>query len=392
MTQIPTRPSRLAELTTLRIGGPLGDYQPVYDENALIEAVRAADAARRPVLVLGGGSNLVCSDAAFDGSVIRTADPAEGGEDARGTRPGIALGCEADAAITDFINPDLVTPGVEVTDASACGGVSVTVWAGVNWDAFVAHAVSNNWVGIEALSGIPGTVGATPIQNVGAYGQDAAQVISAVRTWDREAGAVKTFALADCEFSYRHSIFKGSPFHGQPTGRYVVLNVQFQFKLGTLSAPVRYADLAARLGVEIGERVDLERVREAVLAVRGSKGMVLDPTDHDTWSAGSFFTNPQLTEAEAAALPEGAPRHPGDAGRIKTSAAWLISNSGLDKGFGLNERASLSTKHSLALTNRGGASASDIAELARAVRDRVRDAFGVELVPEPVWVGHSIND
>jgi UDP-N-acetylmuramate dehydrogenase len=263
----------------------------------------------------------------------------------------------------------------------------VTAAAGENWDRLVERAVSSGWVGIEALSGIPGSVGATPIQNVGAYGQEVAETVASVRTWDRVDRQVRTIAAADCGFGYRTSRFKADP------ARHVVLSVTFQFRTGNLGAPVRYAELARTLGVEPGQRAPLADVRRAVLALRGGKGMVLDPADHDTWSAGSFFTNPFLGEDQLSLLPAGAPRFPQPDGTTKTSAAWLIERAGFEKGHGLDRRGgrvSLSTKHTLALTNRGGATTEDLLALAREVRDGVEQRFGIRLVNEPVLVGCTL--
>jgi UDP-N-acetylmuramate dehydrogenase len=339
-----------ADLTTFRVGGParrLVDVASVDDLAALLAA-----AADEPVMVLGGGSNLLVSDAGFDGTVAR------------------------------MVGNGLVVLGDDDSDA-----VDVLVEAGAVWDELVAHAVAEGWSGIEALSGIPGSVGATPIQNVGAYGQEVADVVTAVRTWDRKTGAERRFAPADCGFAYRDSLFKRS-------SRHVVTSVEFRLGTGSVGAPVRYAELARTLGVEIGASAPVAQVREAVLALRRSKGMVLDPADHDTWSAGSFFTNPILTNAvAAAALPDDAPRYPAGDGLLKTSAAWLIETAGFAKGFGgdlTGGRATLSTKHTLALTNRGTASAADLLTLARAVRDGVLDRFGIELHHEPVLVGHTL--
>jgi UDP-N-acetylmuramate dehydrogenase len=264
----------------------------------------------------------------------------------------------------------------------------VRVAAGQVWDDVVARAVAEGWTGVEALSGIPGSTGATPVQNVGAYGQEVAETIHTVRTWDRLEGRIRTIAGPDCGFAYRSSRFKAERFRAGP--RYVVLDVTFQFGVGDLSAPVRYAELASALGVGLGDRVPLAAAREAVLRLRARKGMVLDAADHDTWSAGSFFTNPVLDAAAAATLPEGAPRWPVDGGRVKTSAAWLIEHAGFGRGHGLPGPASLSTKHTLALTNRGAAKAGDLVALAREVRDGVRDRFGIELEPEPVLVGLTL--
>ena len=338
---------RLARHTTLRLGGAAGDWVEATGEDALLDAVRAADDAGTPLLLLAGGSNLVVADDGFPGAVVKVA-----------------------------------TRGVRV-DQDACSGATVTVAAGEDWDAFVARAVAEGWVGVEALSGIPGSVGATPIQNVGAYGQEVAETIASVRCWDRQASVVRTLAAADCGFGYRTSRFKQDP------GRYVVLSVTLQLRLGDLGAPVRYAELARSLGVEPGERAPMTRVREAVLDLRRGKGMVLDEADHDTWSAGSFFTNPQLAPEQAVTLPEDAPRWEQPDGRVKTSAAWLIERSGFARGHG-NDRVSLSTKHTLALTNRGGATTADLLALAREVRDGVEQRFGVVLENEPVTVGCAL--
>lgn len=345
-------PELLADHTTLRLGGPARDWVRAATEQELIDAVATADASGTPVLVLGGGSNLVIADEGFDGLVVEVA--------------------------TSGMVPD--TDDCE----GVCGGVMVRVAAGENWDDFVAVAVERGWVGIEALSGIPGSVGATPIQNVGAYGQEVAQTIASVRVWDRTLKGIRTFAAADCGFGYRHSRFKADP------SRHVVLTVDFQLRPGTLGAPIDYAELARTIGVEAGERAPLTDVRRAVLGLRAGKGMVLDPADHDTWSAGSFFTNPHLTPEQAAALPTDAPRWPQADGTVKSSAAWLIERAGFGKGYDLGGRVSLSTKHTLALTNRGSATTGELLALARDVRDGVERAFGVRLVNEPVLVGCSL--
>ncbi|WP_088285135.1 UDP-N-acetylmuramate dehydrogenase [Kineosporia sp. A_224] len=347
---VPGQALALADLTTLRVGGPARTLLHATATDALIEAVSSCDAAGEPVLVLGGGSNLLVGDDGFDGTVVRV-----------GTR------------------------GVDVDAADSCGGVSLRVAAGEPWDDLVGLTVARGWAGVEALSGIPGSTGATPLQNVGAYGQDVAETVATVRTWDRQDRRVVTMANADLEFGYRTSRLKEERFRGGP--RYVVLEVTFQLAVADLSGPVRYAELARTLGVEPGGRAPTAAVREAVLGLRRGKGMVLDAADHDTWSAGSFFTNPVLDAAGAAALPEGAPRWPMPDGRVKTSAAWLIEHAGFARGHGLPGPASLSTKHTLALTNRGTARAADVLALAREVRDGVRTAFGVTLVPEPVLVG-----
>ena len=337
----------LAELTTLRLGGPARAVIEAATEDALVDAVRIADEAGDPMLLVAGGSNLVVADDGFDGTVVR-----------------------------------VLTQGVTV-DVDSCSGATLTVQAGENWDALVARAVDEKWNGVEALAGIPGSVGATPIQNVGAYGQEVAQTIASVRAYDRYDRQIRTIAAADCGFGYRSSRFKAAPH------RFVVLTVTFQLPLGDLGAPVTYSELARTLGADVGERVPAARVREAVLDLRRGKGMVLDAGDHDTWSAGSFFTNPVLSAGEADALPADAPRWEQADGRVKTSAAWLIEKAGFSRGHG-TDRVALSTKHTLALTNRGGASTDELLALAREVRDGVRADFAVTLVPEPMLVGCSL--
>ena len=334
----------LAKWTTLRLGGPARELVPAADRDELYAAVAAADEAAEQVLVLGGGSNLVVADDGFDGTVVR-----------------------------------VETTGL-VAGGDACGGAEVTVEAGENWDEFVAHAIGEEWIGIEALAGVPGTVGAVPIQNVGAYGQEVAQTISQVHVWDRRRRERRTLATAECGFGYRTSTFKQHP------DRYVVGAVTFQFPLGDLGRPVQYAELARRLGVEVGERVPAADVRAAVLDLRRGKGMVLDDADHDTWSAGSFFTNPFVAPEQ---LPDGAPAFPQPDGRVKSSAAWLIERAGFGKGFG-DGCVALSGKHTLALTNRGGATTEELIGLARRIRDGVRDRFGIELHPEPTFVNCSL--
>ena len=348
----------IAAHTTMRVGGPAARMVVVETPDELVDAVREVDDADEPLLVLGGGSNLVVSDAGFQGTVVKVA-----------------------------------TRGVEVDSLDQCGGANVTVAAGEDWDGFVSLAVESGWSGVEALSGIPGSTGATPVQNVGAYGQDVAQTIARVRVWDRREERVRTLSSPECGFTYRHSVFKGHD-------RYVVIDVMYQLIPGTMSQPVRYADLATQLGVPVGSRVPLPEARAAVLEQRRRRGMVLDAGDHDTWSCGSFYTNPILSSTRFATLESravevlgddvGAPPRFPDAEGIKTSAAWLIEKAGFGKGFGLPGPVSLSTKHTLAVTNRGAATASDVARLAREVRDGVADTFGVELVNEPVLVGHTL--
>jgi UDP-N-acetylmuramate dehydrogenase len=348
---VPEAPQPLSAYTTLRLGGPARELVHATDERSVVAACRRADESGTPLLVLGGGSNLVVGDDGFDGTVVRV--------ETRGI---------------DIVGSDGNGP--------VCGGVSVTVAAGEDWDALVARAVARGWVGMEALSGIPGSVGASPLQNVGAYGQEVADTIASVRTWDRVEDRQRTFAVADCGFGYRTSRFKREP------GRFVVLAVTFQLRFGELSEPVRYAELARELGVEVGERAMMGDVRDAVLRLRGRKGMVLDDGDPDTWSAGSFFTNPVLDPVAAGRLPDGAPRWQQADGTVKTSAAWLIEHAGFSKGYGARSgRAGLSTKHTLALTNRGAARTEDLLALAAEVQRGVHAAYGVWLVNEPVLVG-----
>ena len=336
---------RLAEHTTLRLGGPVRRLVVARTDDEVVDLVRDADGRGEPLLVLGGGSNLVVADEGFDGTVVRVAT--------RGVRR---------------------------------SGGTVTAAAGEDWDAFVAGMVADGLAGVEALSGVPGLVGASPIQNVGAYGQDVAQTVSAVQVLDRSSGALRTLSNDECRFTYRHSVFKGD-------GRYVVLDVTFELAPAATGSPVRYAELARHLGVGIGDRAPLPDVRQAVLDLRRRKGMVLDAADHDTWSVGSFFTNPLLPAVEAdRLLPAEAPRWPETDGRLKVSAAWLIERAGFDRGFALHpdSPARISTKHTLALTNRGTASTADLLELAAAIRAGVHERFGVVLAPEPVLVGCAL--
>ncbi|HEX8123813.1 MAG TPA: UDP-N-acetylmuramate dehydrogenase [Solirubrobacteraceae bacterium] len=339
--------ARLAELTTLRLGGPARRLLRAATEEELVSLVREADAAGEPLLVLAGGSNVVVADEGFDGTVVR-----------------------------------VQTRGVEAH------GDLLEVAAGEPWDPFVARCVRDGLSGIECLSGIPGSVGATPIQNVGAYGQEVSETIASVRVLDRTTGAVEELAPEACGFSYRSSAFKRDP------GHWVVLAVAFRLERSALSAPIAYAELARALDVEPGERAALGDVREAVLALRRHKGMVLDPADPDSVSAGSFFTNPILTADEFARLEARAgdgpvPRWPEAGGRVKTSAAWLIERAGFTKGYGDPAAIAISSKHTLALTNRGAGTTRDLVALALEVADGVRREFGVDLHPEPVFVGHE---
>ena len=335
------RAVELADLTTLRLGGPIGELVEATDEDSLVEAVRSADDAGTPVLLVGGGSNLVVADEGYAGRVV------------------------------------LIRNGGITEESDQCGGAYVEIGAGENWDDVVATAVRNGWTGIEALSGIPGTTGATPIQNVGAYGQEVSQTVARVRTWDRKLRGIRTFAADECAFGYRISRFKRDP------GRFVVLSTTFQFRLGDLGPPVQYAELAGALGIDIGERAPARDVREAVLDLRRRKAMVLDAADHDTWSTGSFFTNPIVP---ADAVPDGAPTWPQPEGLVKTSAAWLIERAGFTKGYG-NDRVRLSSRHTLAITNRGEGTTAELLALAREIQAGVQEKFGITLDNEPVLVG-----
>lgn len=336
----------LRDLTTSRVGGPAGEYVDARTTEDLVEAVLSADRDGVPVLVLGGGSNVVVGDDGFPGRVVAVR-----------------------------------TRGVDVESQDSCGGAHVRVAAGEDWAELVQTAVARGWLGIEAMAGVPGSVGATPVQNVGAYGQEVADTVALVRTLDRHTGRVRTFAAADCGFGYRTSRFKAEP------DRYVVLEVVFAFGVGTVTRSVGYSELARRLGVEPGSPAPAAEVADAVLELRRGKGMVLDGADPDSWSTGSFFTNPLLAPGD---VPTGAPAWPQPDGRVKTSAAWLIEHSGFGPGWPGHGPATLSTRHTLAVTNRGNATAADLVTVARAVRDGVRDRFGVTLEPEPSLVGCTL--
>jgi UDP-N-acetylmuramate dehydrogenase len=309
----------------------------------VVTTVRDATAAGQPVLVLAGGSNVVVGDAGFPGRVVL-----------------------------------LRTRGIEVAE-SYDDSVVLRVAAGENWDAFVEYAVTNGLSGVECLSGVPGSAGATPIQNVGAYGQEVSHTVVAVRVYDREHDTIRVMPPADCGFAYRHSVFKNND-------RYVVLEVDFRLTRSTESAPIRYAELARTLGVEAGDRVPLRQARDTVLKLRAGKGMVLDPDDKDTWSVGSFFMNPVVSPAEWERLALESPHWPADDGSVKIPAAWLIERAGFPKGFTRGGDVAISSKHTLSLTNRGAGTTAALLDLARAIRDGVRDRFGVELRPEPVLI------
>jgi UDP-N-acetylmuramate dehydrogenase len=346
----------LASMTTLRLGGPARRLVAPDRVEDVIEAVHEIDAKQGRLLVVGGGSNLVVSDDGFDGTVLRMA-----------------------------------TRGLDVAEAGP-GMRRVTAAAGELWEDLVARCVADGLSGVECLAGIPGLVGAVPMQNVGAYGQDVSETIVTVRTWDRAAGRVVDFDREACGFAYRSSVFRGSDGH-------VILGVTFALRESGLSAPIRYAELARALGVAEGERAPLARVRETVIALRRGKGMVLDATDPDTASAGSFFTNPILDAAALDALrdrvkpllkpAEAMPVFPEAGGRAKVSAAWLIERAGFTRGYAAGHVA-ISSKHALALTNRGGATTRELLALARTIRDGVKGKFGVTLENEPVFVGVTL--
>ena len=342
----------LSELTTLRLGGPARRVVNAVDEREIVETVRAADEREEPLLVIGAGSNLVVSDEGFDGTVLRVA-----------TR-GVSLG-------------------------GSVGAAFLSVAAGELWDDLVGRIVGAGISGVECLSGIPGLTGATPIQNVGAYGQEVAQTIASVRVYDRRDRAVRALTPEQCGFGYRSSAFRHST-------RYIVLAVGFALERSGESQPVAYPELAKALAIQVGERAPLSDVREAVIALRRRKGMVLDPDDPDSVSAGSFFLNPLLTPEEFAAFQTRvrerlgaevqAPAWPQGEDQVKVSAAWLIERAGFSRGY-RSGRAGISSKHTLALINRGQASTAELLGLARELRDGVHRAFGVTLTPEPTLVG-----
>lgn len=400
-----------ADMTTLRIGAAPAGVVECSSAEAVAQVVSFLDAHTQPLLVVGGGSNLVVGEGDEVSQlvvVLLSAGGGEGGVDKKGAE---------EKSVEDDVMIDRET------------GV-VRAFAGVEWDQLVAATVEAGLGGLECLSGIPGSVGATPVQNVGAYGAEVAQVLRRVQLFDRASGELEWVEPSALDLGYRYSNLKF-------TSRAVVTAVEFQLTTDGLSVPLRYGELARRLGVDADEAAagDIRRpaadVRQAVLELRAGKGMVLDMADHDTWSAGSFFTNPIVTgeeardavvaavrekcgDAEAESMPlypvKGGGAGAGAAGgagagaagagaagvgepQFKFSAAWLIERAGFAKGWHVpgNDRASLSTKHTLALTNRGAATSEDVVELARAVRAGVREAFGVVLEPEPIWVGVSID-
>ena len=326
---------RFAELTTFRVGGEINRFIDGISEELIVKTIQDFPDAQ----IIGGGSNILVGDSPYQGTVLK------------------------------------INTGGSELDYDPCSGGMITVSAGVEWDAFVAQTITSGFVGLETLSGIPGKVGAAPIQNIGAYGQEFSNVVARVRTWDRIQKEYRTFTANQCGFGYRTSMFKESE------NRFVVLDITVQLKKGELSLPIEYPELAHELGISVGERANPRDVREKVLQIRARKGMLLSEADHDTWSAGSFFINPSVTPAVAHALPKDAPRWSNSDGSIKLSAAWLLENSGIRKGFRLGG-AGISTKHVLALTNANGATCEEVLELARNAQDAVNIAFGIALTPE----------
>ncbi len=353
----------LAPLTTTGVGGPAGTLVRAESEEQIAAAVAAADAAGEELLIVAGGSNLVIDDAGYPGTVLQIAN--------RG-----------------------VVIGPELSD----GRIRVDIAAGHPWDDAVARTLAAGLSGLEALSGIPGSAGATPVQNVGAYGSEVAHTLLEAKVFDRATGTTTYFGSAGLGFGYRDSLLKRTTVNGSPA--FVVLSVSFALERRGDSAPIRYKELARTLGVAAGERAAAAAVRAKVLELRASKGMVLDPADRDTFSTGSFFTNPIVPAAVLETLPAGAPNFPVDTpGLVKLSAAWLIEKAGFAKGYGLpgtpgesvaGGRASLSTKHTLAITNRGDASSADVLAIARAVRAGVLERFGIELHNEPLLIGCAL--
>ena len=343
---MPTRPL-FSELTTMGVGGPAEYFVDVPDVPALRDALSDARSQGRQVLVLGGGSNLVVSDEGFAGSVVRI---------------GIK-GCRRD------------------NDGEL---VRVEVGAGEDWASFVAQCISEGLSGVECLSGIPGTAGATPVQNVGAYGQEVGQVAREVTVWDASGGSLRVMQAEECGFGYRTSVFKRQQLEHGP----VVTSVTLCLERSVLSQPLRYAELCRYMGVKLGARPPLRETAEAVLELRRTKGMVLDANDPDTKSAGSFFTNPVLSVDQMAEFERLAPGAPGFkvTGGTKVPAAWLVEHAGFARGFEMGG-AAISSKHTLAIAAKPGAPASDVVNLARAVRAGVASRFGVWLEPEPVLVG-----
>jgi len=344
----PRENVRLAEHCTLGVGGPARYFVEAHDEAAVLAALDWARARRLPMRVLGGGSNLVVADEGVDGLVVK-----------------IAL------------------RGIDTREAH--GAVELTAAAGEPWDTLVQLCVSRGWAGFECLSGIPGLVGATPMQNVGAYGQDVSETVILVRALDTATRRIQAFENRECRFGYRDSLFRSDD-----PGRYVILSVGYRLRPGG-SPTVRYADVENDLAARGVERPSLEDVRASVLTIRRSKSMVLDASDANGRSCGSFFTNPIIPDAELAAVEARAgdramPRWPVPGGQVKLSAAWLIERSGYTRGRA-DGPVGLSTRHALAIVAHDGATACDVVAFARRIQRAVADRFGVRLSPEPVFWG-----
>lgn len=343
-----------AEHTTIRLGGPVDDIVEARTEEELLALAREID-PNAENFILGGGSNVLIADEGVAGKTLKIA-----------------------------------THGVESIKSN--GGV-FRAQAGHSWDQLVEKMVGSGMAGIECLAGIPGTVGGTPIQNVGAYGQEISEVVVAIDAYDLHRRSLVRLTPLECGFGYRTSRFKSGP------GRFIVVAVEFGLRQSRLSEPIRNSDLAARLGVSLGDRVELDAVPPAVLSLRREKGMVLDRSDIDTCSLGSFFTNPSFGPDELGALKarvletseEPVPTFPkkGSAGVVHVPAAWLIERAGFHKGYGAQHGIGLSSKHVLALVNRGGGSTAEAVDLARRIAQRVWKAFGVMLQPEPDFIGHT---
>ena len=350
----------LAPLTTLRVGGDARFFVRAHSLAEVEQAVTFALDRQLNLFILGGGSNLVVSDRGFDGLVLQIAvDGIEERRTEAATWPGAA--------------------------ENASRVVILDVGAGVTWDAFVAFSVSKNYGGVECLSGIPGSVGGTPVQNVGAYGQEVSDTIVSVLAYDLHQHCVRELQKDDCGFSYRASVFN-STHHG----RYIIGMVSYALQPGA-SPALRYADLQKHFRSE--GTPTLGEIRGAVLKIRASKGMVIHPNDPDSRSAGSFFKNPvlsgeQFSELEQRTAARGLkiPRYPALSQQHKVPAAWLVENAGFHKGFSLGA-VGISPKHTLAIVNRGGARASDIIALRDEIQSKVERTWGVRLDPEPVFVG-----
>lgn len=390
---------RFSDITTMGVGGRITEFVEPDSRPGFLEAIIMADVMGKPLCVIGGGSNMLVSDDDFDGVVIR---------DAR-----------RQISVLDEAAP---------VEEGAAPLTHVSATAGVHWDDFVDYCVRMGLAGVEALSGIPGTVGASVVQNIGAYGQEVSSVVSRVEVWDRETKTVRTLGLEELDFAYRHSALKDSMYeagaHSAPTKyfpspRYIVLEVTFTLTHSSMNT-VQMGQLARALNVEVGESFDIAQIRTAVLNIRASKGVVEDlhryanpwmahtlesepdlnaapQEDRDKYSCGSFFMNPIISKNQAEKLPQDAPCFAAiDANgnpAVKTSAAWLIQHAGFEPGYRIHadSQASLSTKHTLVLTNRGGAQTSDIVELARVIREGVRETYGITLVPEPVFIGVELD-